>query len=81
MATTTRSHCRQTLSIVACVIMFHPHGFYEAADRTLSHNSSMNIDNTELLEALKLTQPPKPEKANDDGGVPKDRVEIAGGEG
>ena len=41
----------------------------------------MNIDNTELLEVLKQTQPPKTEKANDDGGVPKDRVEIAGGEG
>ena len=24
----------------------------------------MNIDNTELLEALKQTQPPKPEKAS-----------------
>ena len=42
---------------------------------------SMNIDNTELLEALKQTQPPKPEKANDDGGVPKDRVAVGVGEG
>ena len=40
----------------------------------------MNIDNTELLEALKLTQA-KPEKANDDGGVPKDRVAVGVGEG
>ena len=40
----------------------------------------MNIDNTELLEALKQTQPPKPEKANDDGGVPKDRVAVGVGE-
>ena len=43
----------------------------------------MNIDNTELLEALKQTQPPKPEKATENGDEPalKDRVEVAGGEG
>ena len=41
----------------------------------------MNIDNTELLEALKQTQPPKPEKASGDGGAPEDRIEIAGEEG
>lgn len=41
----------------------------------------MNIGNTELLEALKLTQLPKPEKAGGGEGAPKDRVEIPGGEG
>ena len=43
----------------------------------------MNIDNTELLEALKQTQPPKPEKTTENGDEPalKDRVEIAGREG
>ena len=40
----------------------------------------MNIDNTELLEALKQTQPPKPEKASGGVGVPKDRVAVAVGE-
>ena len=41
----------------------------------------MNIDNTKLLEALKQTQPPKPEKAGGGEGVPKDRIEVAGEEG
>ena len=41
----------------------------------------MNIDNTELLEALKQTQPPKPEKASGGEGAPEDRIEIAGEEG
>ena len=40
----------------------------------------MNIGNTELLEALKLTQA-KPEKASGGEGAPKDRIEIPGGEG
>ena len=40
----------------------------------------MNIDNTELLEALKQTQPPKPEKANGVEGLPKDRVAVGVGE-
>ena len=34
----------------------------------------MNIDNTELLEALKLTHPPKPDKAS--GGEGKGREEC-----
>lgn len=41
----------------------------------------MNIDNTELLEALKLTQPPKPEKASGGEGAPEDRVAVGVGEG
>ena len=41
---------------------------------------SMNIDNTEHLEALKLTQPPKPEKASGGEGASKDRIEVADGE-
>ena len=36
----------------------------------------MNIDNTELLEALKLTQPLKPEKATGGEVAPKDRVAV-----
>ena len=41
----------------------------------------MNIDNTELLEALKLTQPTKPEKASGGEGESKDRVAVGVGEG
>ena len=41
---------------------------------------SMNIDNTELLEALKQTQPPKPEKASGGEGASKDRVAVGVGE-
>ena len=37
----------------------------------------MNIDNTELLEALKLTQPPKPENATEGEVVPRDRADMA----
>ena len=32
----------------------------------------MNIDNTELFEALKLTQPPKPDEASDGKGEVRD---------
>ena len=38
----------------------------------------MNIDNTELLEALKQTQPLKPEKAS--GGEGEERTECVGKE-
>ena len=41
----------------------------------------MNIDNTKLLEALKLTQPLKPEKANGGEGASKDRVAVGVGGG
>ena len=41
----------------------------------------MNIDNTELLEALKQTQQPKPENTVGGEGVPKDRVAVGVGEG
>lgn len=42
----------------------------------------MNIDNTELLEALKQTRPPKPEMTSGDKGdaEPRDQAEGRDGE-
>ena len=48
------------------------------AERKFGIIHLMNIDNTELLEVLKQTQPPKPEKAT--GGVGEERTECVGKE-